>query len=164
MVLLFKYLRTMIFLILSWILFFIAIKFWKVLWDDIVYLLLFPSIFLLINYAFLKLILWYIKFYNDLLVIHDWQLIVIKSSLLFMDNIEFIDINKITKLDTYCRWLIPNVFSFWNLVVEQQRDKVREFYFIPEPFRALQILKDEKQKTIEARQKTYMVDKTKIKK
>ena len=163
-VLLFKYLKTILFLILAGILFFIATSFSIVLWDEIKYLLLFPSIFILVNYAFFKLVLWYIKFYNDLLVIHDGQLIVIKSSLLFMDNIEFIDINKITKLDTYCRWLIPNIMWFWNLVAEQQRDEVRTFHFVPEPFRALQILKDEKQWTIEERKKTYMVSKPKIKK
>jgi hypothetical protein len=159
-VLLFKYLKTMLLLILSWILFFISTKFWGVLWDEIVYLLLFPSIFILVNYAFFKLLLWYIKFYNDLLIVYDWQLIVIKSSLLFKDDIEFIDINKITKLDTYCRWLIPNIFQFWNLVVEQQRDQVREFHFIPEPFKALQILKEEKQRTIDERKNTYLIDKT----
>lgn len=130
-------------------------------WHELVNYFLFPLTFLFVNYAFIKLILWYIKFYNDLLIIYDWQLIVIKSSLFFVDNIEFIDINKITKSDTYCRGLIPNILWFWNLVVEQQRDEVRTFHFVSEPFTALQILNEEKQKTIEDRKKRYIVDKKK---
>ncbi|MBT3726890.1 hypothetical protein HOG21_04230 [bacterium] len=74
-----------------------------------VHFLIFPIVFGLVNYAFIKLILSYIKYYNNLLIVYKGQLIVIQSSLFFKDNIEFIDINKITKLDTYCRGLIPNV-------------------------------------------------------
>jgi len=131
------------------------------LWDDLIHFLLFPIILFLVNYAFIKLILWYIKFYNDLLIINKWELIVIKSSLFFKDNIEFIEINKITKLDTYCKWFIPNIFWFWNLVAEQQRDEVRTFHFVPKPFKALQILNEEKQKINEDMKKRYLVDETK---
>jgi len=127
-------------------------------WHELIHTFVFPTTFLLINYAFIKLILWYIKFYNDLLIINEWELIVIKSSLFFKDNIEYIDINKITKLDTYCRWFIPNFLSFWILVAEQQRDEVRKFHYVPEPFKALQILNEEKQKTIEERKERYVVD------
>jgi len=115
-------------------------------WDELIHYLIFPLILVLVNYAFIKLVLWYIKFYNDLLIIHEWHLIVIKSSLLFKDNIEFIDVNKITKLDTYCSWLTPNILSFWNLVIEQQRDELRKFHFVPYPFKALKLLQDEKLK------------------
>lgn len=152
------------FFVLVWFLFlYFAVVFWDKLWDEIKHIFLFPFIFILINYAFIRLLLWFIKFYNDLLVINDWELIVIKSSLLFKDNIEFIDINKITKLDTYCRWLIPNVLWFWILVAEQQRDEVREFHYVPEPFKALQIINEEKQQTIEDMKKRYVIPKKSIK-
>lgn len=156
-VLFFKYLKLIFFLSLVWILYYFSITYVDSIWHELVIYFIFPIIFILVNYAFFKLILWYIKFYNDLLVIYDWQLIVIKSSLLFMDNIEFIDINKITKLDTYCRWLIPNVMWYWNLVAEQQRDEVRTFPFVPEPFRALQLINEEKQRTIKERKNRYIV-------
>jgi len=130
---------------------------------ELIHFFLFPTIFFLVNYAFIKLILWYIKFYNDLLIIYKWELIVIKSSLLFRDNIEFIDINKITKLDTYCRWFVPNILWFWNLVAEQQRDEVRTFHFVPEPFKALQIINEEKQKVMEDMKKRYIVSESKYK-
>jgi hypothetical protein len=43
------------------------------------------------------------------------------------------------------------------LVVEQQRDEPRIFHFVPDLFKALQILKEEKQKTIEERKQRYVV-------
>lgn len=155
-VLLFKYLKSMFFLLAAFVLFYFSLKYKLVIWEELTYIFIFPLVFLLVNYAFIKLVLWYIKFYNNLLIIYNWQLIVIQSSLFFKDDIEFIDINKITKLDTYCRWLIPNVFSYWNLVAEQQRDEVREFIFVPEPFIALQLLKEERQRTIDDRKNTYV--------
>ena len=156
-VLFFKYLKLLFFLLLTFILYYFSIHSIDTVWHELVHIFLFPAIFILVNYAFIKLILWYIKFYNDLLIIHEWQLIVIKSSLFFMDNIEFIDINKITKLDTYCRWLVSNILWFWNLVTEQQRDEVRTFHFIPDPFKALQILNEEKQRTITERKEKYII-------
>ena len=129
--------------------YYVSLIFVGTIWYEINHYFLFPLIFLLVNYAFIKLALGYIKYYNDLLVINKWHLIVIKSSFIYKDNIEFIDINKITKLDTYCNWIIPNFVWFWNLVVEQQRDEVRTFHFVPEPFKALQILNEEKQKILE---------------
>lgn len=155
-ILVFRYLKFWFFILLSFSLYKISILYNEKIWHEVVHYLLFPVIFILINYAFIKLILRYIKFYNDLLIIHNWQLIVIKSSLFFKDNIEFIDINKITKLDTYCKWFIPNLFWYWNLVAEQQRDEVRKFHFVSEPFKALQILKEEKQNTIDERKNTYI--------
>ena len=147
-ILLFKYLKNSLFLGLAWILYFISINYVGVIPNEIIYIFLLPSIFILVNYAFINLALGYIEFYNDLLIIHWWQLIVIKSTLLFKDDIEYIDVNKITKLDTFCRWFVPNILWYWSLVVEQQRDELRSFPFVPDPFKALKILKDEKDRTI----------------
>lgn len=158
-VLLFRYLKVSLFILLTLFIFHIYVTYKHIIWEEIVTYISFPLTFMLVNYAFIKLVLWYIKFYNDLLVIYDWQLIVIKTSLFFKNDIEFIDINKVTKLDTFCRWLIPNILVYWNLVVEQQRDQVRTFSYISEPFEALQILNEEKLKTIEERKKTYIVSK-----
>jgi hypothetical protein len=156
--LLFRYLKLIIFLVWAFVLYYFSLKFNDKIWGDINHYLIFPLIFVLINYAFIKLILWYIKFYNDLLVIYNWHLIVIKSSLISMDNIEFIDINKITKLDTYCNWIVPNFMWFGNLVAEQQRDELRTFHFVPKPFKALQILNEEKQKVLDDMKKGYIVN------
>lgn len=149
MILLFSFLHCFIYLVLAFILYLICIKYKLTLGSDIIHYVLFPIIFLLVNYAFIKLILSYINFYNDLLIIHEGQLIVINATLFFVDDIEFIDVAKITKIDTYTRWLIANIIWFWILTVEQQRDQVREFDYIPDARRALHIIKAEKDKVHE---------------
>jgi len=159
--LLFKYLKSFFYILLALLLYILGIKFWNIIWKEILYYIIFPSIFILINYAFIKLILWYIKFYNNLLIIHNWQLIVIKTSLFLKDDIEFIDLNKITKLDIFCRGIIPNFLSYWVLVVEQQRDWVREFHLIPKPYKALSLIKKEKEDYINENKTRYIVDTSK---
>lgn len=152
-ILFFKYVKSATFFLFAMILYYICMKYRFALWSEVVNYVFFPSIFLLVNYAFIKLILSYIKFYNDLLIVSDWQIIVIKASLLFMDDIEFIDISKITKIDTFTRWIIANIIWFWNLVIEQQRDQVRTFHYIPEARNALHIIKAEKERIIDIEEK-----------
>ncbi|MDD2871586.1 MAG: hypothetical protein PHS49_06360 [Candidatus Gracilibacteria bacterium] len=117
--------------------------------NDIINYLFFPVIFLIVNYSFIRLILSYINFYNDLLIIHEGQLIVINATLYFIDDIEFIDISKVTKIDTFTRGFIANIIGFGNLIVEQQRDQVREFEYIPDARKALHIIKNEKENILE---------------
>jgi hypothetical protein len=155
--LLFRYLKFLLFLSIALILYYVSTHFIDTAWEEFVHYFMFPLIFFLVNYAFIKLILWYIKFYNDLLVISNWHLIVIKSSLIWMDNIEFIDINKITKLDTYCNGIISNFMWFGNLVAEQQRDELRTFHFVPKPFKALKLLNEEKQRVLDEMKNWYVV-------
>ncbi len=163
-ILVFRYLQFALYSFVAIVLFYFSLKLVNTVWHDLVHFLFYPTVFLLINYAFIKLVLSYIKYYNNLLIIHNWQLIVIQSSLFFKDDIEFIDINKITKLDTYCRWLVPNLLWYGNLVVEQQRDEPRLFHFVPELYKALHILKEEKQRTIEERKERYMISEEEHKK
>jgi len=61
---------------------------------------IFPVVFVFINYAFLKLILENIRYFNDLLILKENSVIVIKTSLIDTDNVEIIDLDKITKIDT----------------------------------------------------------------
>jgi len=160
--LLFKFLKVWVCILFSLWAYYFTITHQQLIWEEIINLFLFPAVFLLINYALIKLVLWYIKYYNNLLVIHDGQLIIIETSLFFKNNIEFIDINKITKLDILCKWVIPNLLSYWTLLVEQQSNVVKDFIYISEPFIALQLINEEKQRTIKDRKKTYIVSKTNI--
>ncbi len=142
----FRYLKPIFNLFIAWLLFYISMKFSDTLWKETLNYLLFPSIFILVNYAFIKLILSYIKFFNDFLIIYDWQIIVIKNSLYFIDEIEFIDINKITKLDTISRWFFENILWYWSLIIEQQSDQIIKFNFISTPSICLRIIKAEREK------------------
>lgn len=143
-VMIFKYLRFSFYIIISLILLYVSYNFSSYISKEIRYYVFFPIIFLSINYAFFKLILNYIKYYNNLLILHKNQLMVIKSTLLDTDNVEIIDLNKTTKLDTFIKWLIPNIIWYGTLVIEQQRDQVREFWYVPKPYKAIWYLNEAK--------------------
>lgn len=137
---LFKYFKFLFFFWISIVLYYITVRF--NLPKDLSYYFILPLSFIFLNYAFFKLILWYIKYYNNLLILHKEQLIVIKSSFLDMDDVEVVDLHKVTKIDWYCRGIIPNLLWYGTLVIEQQRDKVRDFWFIPNVHRAMNYLKE----------------------
>ena len=64
---------------------------------------LFLLAFSLMNYSFLKLILYFIRYYNALIIIHEDKIVIIRSSLIMMDDIEIINSRKITKVDKFAR-------------------------------------------------------------
>lgn len=119
-----------------------TVYFQKELWDDIVIYFLYPLTFILLNYAFIKLTLWLIFYYNDLIIFSRDKIIIMKSSLFMQDDLEIIDISKIMKIDVQCHWFFSNILWYGNLVMEQQRDELRVLHFIPKPYKALQLLRE----------------------
>lgn len=99
--------------------------------------------------------MYYIRYYNNLIIFYKQQIIVIKSSLVWTDNVEIIDLHKITKLDTFCDWIMPNLIWYWILVIEQQREQVRDFWYVPKPHKAISYLNDEREKIFGTSEKTY---------
>ncbi len=89
-VMLLNYLKFIFLMSLAGLLFYIAIAFQGVLGRVLVVYVMFPAIFLTINFAFLKLIFDMIKYFNRLIVIDNHSVIVIKTSLIETDNIELI--------------------------------------------------------------------------
>ena len=152
-ILFFNYLSFTFLLIVSALLYYISIKYQVYLWYDLIMFIIFPVIFLIINYAFLKLLLKYINYYNNLIILKDSNVIVIKTSLLDTDNIEIIDLNKITKIDTLMEWIVANILSYGNLVLEQYKDRTRIFHHIYKPYRAANFIKESKSKLLEKNSK-----------
>ena len=126
---------------------------------DLLYLeyLLFLFVFVIFNYAFLKLILALIQYYNNLIIIKDDQLIILKCSLILQDDVEVIDAYRVMKMDCYARGILANVLGYGNLIVEQQKDDVRTFHFIPRPYTILKLLKDQRENVLQDRRKKYIV-------
>ncbi len=60
------------------------------------------------------------------------------------DDIEIIDIDKITKIDSSIKWIISNIFSFWSLILEQNRDRTRNFKYIYKPYNAVKYMEEMK--------------------
>lgn len=145
----FRYMKFSFFVIVSVTFYLIAIKLSSSVWQEVVKYLILPLSFIVLNYAFIKLILYYIAYYNNLLIFHEDKIIVIKSTLLDTDNVEIIDLHKITKMDAYSNGIIPNILGYGTLVIEQQREKVREFWYVPKPYKACTYLNEAKEKSAE---------------
>ncbi len=156
---LFPILKFSFFIFLSLIIYFIYYKIWHKIDGEMTYLLyvLLSFIFIIVNYAFIKFILDIIEYYNDLIIVSDDHIFIIKSSLILKDDLEIIDSYRVMKTDAYCHWFLANIFWYWNLVIEQQKDDVRVFHFIPSPYKVLKILRDQKKFVLDERKKKYIV-------
>lgn len=120
-------------------------------------IIFFAFIFGIINYAFISLILSFIYYYFDLIVIYKDQIVMIKCSLILRDDIEIVDAYRIMKVDGYSRGIFPNIFWYWNLIIEQQKDDVRIFHFVPKPYKILLIIKKQRDAVLEERKKKYII-------
>lgn len=154
---LFEIIKFIFFLAVSLIIFWIAVEYKENISRDIELYIMFPIIFSILNYAFLKLINSLIIYYNELLLVYDDKIILIKCSLILRDDIEIIDAYRVMKIDAFTRGLIWNLLSYGNLVIEQQKDEVRIFHFISQPYRILEILKKQREKVKIESKKKYIV-------
>jgi len=126
---------------------------------DIEYLniIFFLFIFGTLNYAFISLISSVIYYYYDLIVVYQDQIVMIKCSLILQDDIEIVDAYRIVKVDWYSRGIFANILWYWNLIIEQQKDDVRIFHFVPKPYKILLILKKQRDAVLEERKKKYII-------
>ncbi|USN58226.1 MAG: hypothetical protein H6767_08120 [Candidatus Peribacteria bacterium] len=122
---------------------------------------LFVLIMVVLNYAFLRLVLSIIDYYHTIIIVKGEQIFIIHCTIIMQDDMEVIDSYRITKVDVFSHGIIANLIGYGNLVIEQQRDDVRTFHFIPDPYRILKILKEQKQQVIEDRRKKYIVSEEK---
>ena len=88
-----------------------------------------PIILILTIYWFIKIIFAFWENNNEILIIHNDQIIIIKASLILMDDIEVIDAYRLMKIDSYAEWFWANLLGYWNIVLEQQKDNVRNIDF-----------------------------------
>lgn len=140
----FNYLHFLFFVWLSFLLYILAIKFQENLWHDFIKYIFFPLIFIILNYAFLKLIFEIIRYFNNLIILDKENLIVIKTSIIDTDNVEIIDLEKITKIDTSIVWVFPNILAYWDLILEQNRARTRTFNHIYKPYKIATYIRDSK--------------------
>jgi len=140
-----RIIKSLFFLLIVWIIFYFSNKYidWLKEIDWLRYLS-FIVVFALLNYAFVNLISSLVEYYNDLIILHDDQIIILKSSLVLKDDMEIIDIHKVQKIDWFKRWIFQNLLGYGNIVIEQQKDDVRVFHFISKPHAILSLLRQQK--------------------
>ena len=105
---------------------------------------LFVLIMVVLNYAFLRLVLSIIDYYHTIIIVKGEQIFIIHCTIIMQDDMEVIDSYRITKVDVFSHGIIANLIGYGNRVIEQQRDDVRTLHFIPDPYRILKILKEQK--------------------
>ena len=150
--LLIKILRFVFLIFVAFFLYFIYTEFLAKLDNSLAPFLHYGSfliIFWLLNYAFIKLILNIIEYYHTLIIITDEQILIINCSLIMKDDIESIDAYRIMKIDAFSHWFWSNIIGYGNLVIEQQKDEVRTFHFIPHPYKIFGIIRDHKKQVFE---------------
>jgi hypothetical protein len=136
----FRYFKFIIFLLIALSFYIISWKASYILWEYIIKYIVFPIVLLMLNYAFLKLILYIISYYGNLVILYNHNVILLRTTLIKVNYIEIINLDKITKFDMYIHWIIPNIMWYWTLVIEQNRETVRELNFVPDPNRVVRII------------------------
>lgn len=126
------------------------------IWEDVTRYVFFPIIFLMFNYSFSKLILGFIEYYHYLFIIKDDQIFIINCSLILRDDIEVIDSFKIIKIDSFSRWFFSNIIWYWTIVIELQSRETRSFRFMPNPYRLIKLLEEQRDSVLLDRKKKYI--------
>lgn len=152
-----KIVKAVFFLIIALILYYFTMSFKTNLWVDITHYVLLPIILILTIYWFIKIIFAFWENNNEILIIYNDQIIIIKASLILMDDIEVIDAYRLMKIDSYAEWFWANLLGYWNIVLEQQKDNVRIFHFVAKPYKILALLKDQRNKVVDDRRKKYLM-------
>lgn len=165
-ILLFFKLAKFIFLLLvSFFIYWTLLNYWDVIWKDYmsVNYIVFAFCFITLNYAFINLIIYFIEYYNKIIIITNEEVIFLRSTLILRDDLEVLDLYRIMSIDTFCHWLFANIFNYWEVVIEQQQlddnENIKKIYFIPNPYKFISIIKEKKKKVLEERKKRYIVNK-----
>lgn len=164
-ILLFFKLAKFIFLLLvSFFIYWTLLNYWDVIWQDFISInyIVFTFCFVTLNYAFITLIIYFIEYYNKIIIITNEEIIFLRSTLILRDDLEVLDLYRIMSIDTFCHWLFANIFNYWEVVIEQQQlddnENIKKIYFIPNPYKFISIIKEKKKKVLEERKKRYIVN------
>ncbi|EKE27353.1 MAG: hypothetical protein ACD_3C00223G0030 [uncultured bacterium (gcode 4)] len=116
-----------VFLLLTW-----YSKQWNIFNQNIFIIFMF-----FFNFIAFALILDIIAHFNNLIYINDSHIYIIRSWLLFREDIEIIELRKVTKVSIVCQWLLSNMLSYWKIMIEMQRAETKPLFHIPEPYRVM---------------------------
>jgi len=160
----FKLAKFVFLLIISLFLYWLFLKYWKIISTDLksINYIVFAFCFILLNYAFLGLTIYLIEYLNKLIIITDEEIIFIRSTLILKDDIEVLDLYRVMSIDSFSHWLIANIFNYWIVVIEQQQaeniENIKRLYFISSPFEFISLIKEKKQKILEERKNRYIIN------
>lgn len=94
--------------------------------------ILLPTLLLSVNYIFMRLILNCIDYFWRIMLIAKDGIILIHTSFILVDDIEYINVKSILKVDVERHGFIANVLNYGHIILEQRND-VRKVRYIPNP-------------------------------
>lgn len=148
-ILFYPFSKFVFWMVLIFFLYFISINFLPPAEDNTVWDFIktidFLFIFILLNYSFFSLISSIISYYNNIVIIGKDNIILVKCSLFLQNDIEVIDCYRIVKVDSFSRWIIANALWYGEVIIEQQKNEVKRFHFIPQPYKLLSIIKKQRE-------------------
>lgn len=75
------------------------------------------------------------------MLISDHAIIFVHTSLLLVDDIEFMDMKSVLKVDVERHGLLANILNYGHIMLEQRND-IRKVHYIPFPHAVYQIIKN----------------------
>jgi hypothetical protein len=121
-----------------------------------IHLIVVGTLFLCLNYIFVKLILETIIYFHDLVIFYKDKIVIIKNSLFYQSDLEIIDMYRIMKLNITCHGYIATIIGYGNIRIEQQNDDVKIIHFVPHPEKIVELL--------EVRRSTIIAERGKLEK
>ncbi len=148
--------KFVFFVFLSAVFYYFGTAFQEDLWKEFILYIIFPLSLFFLNYWFLKLILGTIEYYNYIFIVKEDQIYIVNCSLFLKDDIEIIDSFKVIKVDSYSHGLVANILWYGTIVIELQSREVRSFRFMPNPFKLVKKLQEQRNMILEKRSKKYV--------
>ncbi|MFZ2256249.1 MAG: hypothetical protein WAW59_00145 [Patescibacteria group bacterium] len=109
--------------------------------SDVVHFVLLPALLLGINYIFIRVIISIIDFYGRFILLGGTTIILIHTTILLKDDIEFMNIQSVLKVDVERHGFFANILNYGHLILEQ-RNEIRKVHYVPSPHKLCQIINE----------------------
>lgn len=109
--------------------------------------ILLPTLLIGINYIFTRLILNTIDYTGRIMLIAKDSIILIHTSFILIDDIEYMDMKWLLKVDVERHGFLPNLLNYGHLILEQ-RNEVRKVHYVPNPHAVYDTIKNHMPKKV----------------
>ena len=130
-------LRFVFFLIPVWLLVWIFYSYSTIFSPDFSNYVILPIVLITINYIFIQLILNVIDFFGRVIIVSGTTVIIVHSTILLVDDIEFMNLQSILKVDVERHGFLSNILSYGHLTFELRND-IRKVHYVQYPHNVCQ--------------------------
>lgn len=124
-----------------WLLMWIFYEYKVMFSSDFSNYILLPTLIITVNYLFVQIILNLVDFYGRIILVSHESVIIIHTSLILIDDIEFMNIKSILKVDVEKHGLLASMLDYGHIVLEQRND-LRRIHYLGQPHDIYQVIKN----------------------